>query len=676
MGIHFGKKLVAMLASVTLLGSMTPSYAQEKQMIEVNIEDISAKPEALPILSGEAKVKVSVSGLQEDANIAQLALDFSGNMDYKAVQWLIEKDSDVISSLQVIPEGDVLYLSAVFNERVIKGNSSEPTDICILTFRGEPGDSVFLSLIDDIKESYIGEYLSAEKENLYKMVSDDEVAATAIENGAKAQNAKVELVMNKVTDFNLKSEKRNISITIVGEDEKFPIMFSTPVEGNSNAMIPTLVVDAVLAADQTYTVRIEGAGYIPYEKTGVSFEKTLKVENDEFIPGELLEDGIIDIKDKEKFEEILARGVYDEFAEFADFNRDGKVDEKDAKVYDNIGAEDEVAVPAKPQKPTVIGGAGKITVEWTAPDNNGSEITGYVIKYGTSKSKLDKTEEISNGKTKKTTISGLKDGTTYYVQIAAENKVGAGEYSEIVSAKTDTADIGGGGNSGGGGSGGGSGSGGGGFGGGNSAGGSNSAGETIGGETTNTEDKNVVEQKKVFTDLGKYSWAEESIYALKNKGIINGITATTYGPANNIKRGDFILILTRMLGMSDVKENSFTDVSSSSYYYGAIGAAKKAGIANGDEGKFRPEDSITRQDLITLAYRAFLAKGYVVESADLTPLDVFADKAEIASYATAPLATMVKAGIIQGSDGKVNPKGNATRAEVAVMCARLIKLMD
>ena len=89
-----------------------------------------------------------------------------------------------------------------------------------------------------------------------------------------------------------------------------------------------------------------------------------------------------------------------------------------------------------------------------------------------------------------------------------------------------------------------------------------------------------------------------------------------------------------------------------------------------------PENTITRQDLITLAYRAFLAKGYIEETTDLSSLDEFADKDSISDYAKTAMASMVKAGIIKGSDGNVNPLGNATRAEVAVMCARLVALMD
>jgi len=179
-----------------------------------------------------------------------------------------------------------------------------------------------------------------------------------------------------------------------------------------------------------------------------------------------------------------------------------------------------------------------------------------------------------------------------------------------------------------------------------------------------------------FTDLANYDWAKDAIYELKNKGIISGVSQTEFAPASNIKRGDFILILTRMLGINNAFAENFADVPAWSYYYNAIGSAKALGIASGDGQSFMPENTITRQDLITLAYRAFLMKGYVASTDDLTPLDSFTDKDAISDYALAPMAAMVKAGIIQGSDSRVNPKGNATRAEVAVMCSRLAVLAN
>ena len=130
-----------------------------------------------------------------------------------------------------------------------------------------------------------------------------------------------------------------------------------------------------------------------------------------------------------------------------------------------------------------------------------------------------------------------------------------------------------------------------------------------------------------------------------------------------------------MLSVNDTFTEIFADVPESAYYYNAVGSAKAAGIAQGSGENFMPENSITRQDLITLAYRAFLAKGYITETDDTASLDAFADKGDISDYAGTAMASMVKAGIIQGSNGNVNPKGFATRAEVAVMCARLCELM-
>ena len=195
-------------------------------------------------------------------------------------------------------------------------------------------------------------------------------------------------------------------------------------------------------------------------------------------------------------------------------------------------------------------------------------------------------------------------------------------------------------------------------------------------EGTATEGTGTAATEEVFVDLGNHTWAKDSIYLLKNKGIINGISATEFAPGNNIKRGDFILILVRMLGLEGEVTENFADVPVTSYYYNAIGIAKAAGIAKGDGENFRPEDTITRQDLITLAYRAFLAKGYIAAAEDRSSLDSFVDKDLIADYAADAMASMVKAGIIKGTDtGGVNPVGNATRAEVAVMCARLTALM-
>ena len=62
--------------------------------------------------------------------------------------------------------------------------------------------------------------------------------------------------------------------------------------------------------------------------------------------------------------------------------------------------------------------------------------------------------------------------------------------------------------------------------------------------------ENVVKTVVFLTDLADFAWAKDAIYALKKRGIISGVSDTEFAPASNIKRGDFILILTRMLSIN------------------------------------------------------------------------------------------------------------------------------
>lgn len=457
--------------------------------------------------------------------------------------------------------------------------------------------------------------------------------------------------MDKITGFNAAAET-GITLIITNQTTKgymiTDILSNKAVQEGGHREstdIPTFTVkNSVLAGDK-YTVELYGVGYVTYKKTDVTFDKPLEITNADFVPGDVNDDGKVDADDKA----LAEKSKNGDYNEAADFDRNGKTDLADMKVFDGIS---DKTVPAKMTAPTVTGGSKKITVKWTKPTDE--SITGYTIKYGTNKDKLTSTKEIDKADTVNAEITGLSASTAYYLQIAAKNASGTGEYSDIANAKTDSDSTQGGGGTGGSGG---------------SSGGFSGGGATTPGTTTQPS------KSETFTDLENHAWAKDAIYTLKNKGIISGISDTEFAPANNIKRGDFILILTKMLSVNDTFTENFADVPESAYYYNAVGSAKAAGIAQGSGENFMPENSITRQDLITLAYRAFLAKGYITETDDTASLDAFADKDDISDYAGTAMASMVKAGIIQGSNGNVNPKGFATRAEVAVMCARLCELM-
>lgn len=180
----------------------------------------------------------------------------------------------------------------------------------------------------------------------------------------------------------------------------------------------------------------------------------------------------------------------------------------------------------------------------------------------------------------------------------------------------------------------------------------------------------------VFTDISSYDWAREAILWLAEKGIIKGTSETTFAPGAQIKRADYLLLMVRMLGLTaDVKDN-FPDVAVNKYYYHEIGIAKALGLTTGVGGnKFDPEISITRQDMFVLACRMMEQQGIIRGEANLDVLDQFSDRAEIADYAQNDLAVLISLGLIKGSDGKINPRGNATRAETAVFIYRLAGLL-
>lgn len=165
-----------------------------------------------------------------------------------------------------------------------------------------------------------------------------------------------------------------------------------------------------------------------------------------------------------------------------------------------------------------------------------------------------------------------------------------------------------------------------------------------------------------FDDLAGYEWAAEAIGYLDGRNIVNAVSEGKYAPGEAITRLDFVSFLVRALGLSDEGE-AFPDCDAAE-----IKIARKAGITNGDtDGNFRPYDTITRQDIMTTAARAYSAKATDKE------IQVFSDWSLVSDYALDAVRAMVQAEVIVGNgDGTLNPLGLATRAEAAVMLHRMM----
>ncbi len=184
-------------------------------------------------------------------------------------------------------------------------------------------------------------------------------------------------------------------------------------------------------------------------------------------------------------------------------------------------------------------------------------------------------------------------------------------------------------------------------------------------------------QSEYFPDVGmKYSWAVDAIDMLYEKGVIKGDENGMYNPGVNTKRGDFTIMIVKALGFEAEFTDNFADVKPGSYYYDAIGIARELGIVKGDGNNFNPDANITREDMMVIVVNALNKAGAKIEKADPKYLDNYSDAKNISNYAKEAVALLTAKGIVNGFDGRINPKGMATRAEIAVVFANVLNKIE
>ncbi len=179
-----------------------------------------------------------------------------------------------------------------------------------------------------------------------------------------------------------------------------------------------------------------------------------------------------------------------------------------------------------------------------------------------------------------------------------------------------------------------------------------------------------------FADLAGYEWAAEAIEKMYREDVANARGDRAYDPAAPITRGEFASFLVRALDLGMVQhidevDTMFTDVPEDAPYYTEVKTGKFYNILRGmGDNSFNPEAPITRQDLMVICARG-LHEAMKMGSA-AADLSAFSDNALIADYAKSAVAEMIEAGIIKGNaDGTINPLGNTTRAEAAVIMQRI-----
>lgn len=188
--------------------------------------------------------------------------------------------------------------------------------------------------------------------------------------------------------------------------------------------------------------------------------------------------------------------------------------------------------------------------------------------------------------------------------------------------------------------------------------------------------KVLINDRVKYTDLEVVSWAQDAVNGLAVSDVFKGVNGTSFEPSKQITRAQFLGWLVRTLGVaSDHTTDHFSDVASDNLYNKEIAIAKALKLTTGvGDNRFNPDGLITRQDMMVLTNRALSTLGMVKnsESVSNTILDNFGDRIDIADYAKKSVAVLVNEGFIKGYDGNMNPTGNATRAEAAVLLDRIL----
>lgn len=182
----------------------------------------------------------------------------------------------------------------------------------------------------------------------------------------------------------------------------------------------------------------------------------------------------------------------------------------------------------------------------------------------------------------------------------------------------------------------------------------------------------LIYDKKFMDD--DVEWAKDFIEVLAARHIISGVDNDNFKPFNNITRAEFCKMLISTLD-SIPKDSKivFGDVDKSKWYYEYINAAAALGLVEGYDGMFKPDDFITREAMVTMVLRAARLEKYGQSnmSGDLS----FEDSDSISDWSREAILFAKQNGIIKGvGNNKFEPKKNATRAEVAVIVYKLLKL--
>ncbi|WP_442603636.1 collagenase [Paenibacillus sp. KN14-4R] len=205
-------------------------------------------------------------------------------------------------------------------------------------------------------------------------------------------------------------------------------------------------------------------------------------------------------------------------------------------------------------------------------------------------------------------------------------------------------------------------------------------GQTLLSVKGNVEDILIIAQNsKTFIDIQNH-WAQADIELLASKRILSGITDITFQPDEQVTRAQFVTMLFRSLGLQIVtsgEARTFTDVSDNDWYAKNVRMAARAGIISGfEDGTFRPDAPITREEIAVMILNVFHNVQQTNRNSTSGSTSKFQDRDTISSWAQQAVAELVEQGIVAGiTEDSFAPSENATRAQSATLLKRILQYL-
>ena len=174
-------------------------------------------------------------------------------------------------------------------------------------------------------------------------------------------------------------------------------------------------------------------------------------------------------------------------------------------------------------------------------------------------------------------------------------------------------------------------------------------------------------EEGAFSDVAADIWYADAVDFVTSRGIMSGTSETTFSPDAPATRGMVALIIKNINGTDEKVYWSYLDVPEDAWYADAAAWCSDKDIMEGyGNGYFGPDDSITREQLISTLYR--YAQYRELPNLDTTGVELlkYGDYGDISGYAGGPMQWALKNSILSGRDNNLlEPKGVATRAEIA-----------